>query len=231
MKRPSTRRVLVVEDNASLVANLFAFLEPRDFSLDAAQDGQSGLHLASTTHFDALIVDWMLPRLDGPELIKRLRDKGSAVPILMLTARDDLSDKLAGFKAGADDYLPKPFALAELEARLEALILRSRGRHRILEVADLQFDLSTHTVTRGGATLQIYSGCKKLLEALMRASPSIVTRAQLEKVLWEDDPPDHDMLRSHIYELRKQIDAPFPLKLIHTVPKVGYRLTAAETPA
>jgi DNA-binding response OmpR family regulator len=230
MKNLSSRRVLVVEDNPSLVANLFAFLEPRDFSLDAAQDGQSALNLASNTHFDALIVDWMLPRLAGPELIKRLRDKGSAVPILMLTARDELSDKLAGFKAGADDYLPKPFAFAELEARLEALILRSRGRHRILQVADLRFDLSTHTVTRGGMPLHLHAGCKRLLEALMRASPCVAAREQLEKALWGEDPPDHDMLRSHIYELRQKVDTPFAQKLIRTVPKVGYRLCAPEAP-
>jgi DNA-binding response OmpR family regulator len=142
----------------------------------------------------------------------------------MLTARDDLPHKIAGFQAGADDYLTKPFALAELEVRLEALILRSKGRARVLEVGDLRFDLATQEVTRGGSSLQLYAGGKKLLEALMRASPAVVSRERLESTLWDDDPPGRDMLRSHVYELRKSVDGPFAEKLIRTVPKVGYRL-------
>ena len=170
----------------------------------------------------------MLPRLDGEEVVRRLRDAGLGTPVLMLTARDELPDKIAGFKAGVDDYLTKPFAFAELEVRLDALIRRSKGRQQILEVGDLRFDLATHEVTRNGARLQMYAGCKKLLAELMRASPAVVTRERLEAVLWGDDPPDGDMLRSHIYELRKTVDAPFAVKLIQTVPKVGYRIAAPE---
>jgi DNA-binding response OmpR family regulator len=214
----------VIEDNQSLVANLFAYLEPREFILDAAQDGQSGLHLALTIDYDAIVLDWMLPRLDGQQVVGRLRAQGCATPVLMLTARDDLPHKIAGFQAGADDYLTKPFALAELEVRLEALILRSKGRARVLEVGDLRFDLATQEVTRGGSSLQLYAGGKKLLEALMRASPAVVSRERLESTLWDDDPPGRDMLRSHVYELRKSVDGPFAEKLIRTVPKVGYRL-------
>jgi DNA-binding response OmpR family regulator len=219
-----SKRVLVIEDNQSLVANLFAYLEPREFILDAAQDGQSGLHLALTIDYDAIVLDWMLPRLDGQQVVGRLRAQGCATPVLMLTARDDLPHKIAGFQAGADDYLTKPFALAELEVRLEALILRSKGRARVLEVGDLRFDLATQEVTRGGSSLQLYAGGKKLLEALMRASPAVVSRERLESTLWDDDPPGRDMLRSHVYELRKSVDGPFAEKLIRTVPKVGYRL-------
>lgn len=223
------RRVLVVEDNVGLVANLFAYLEPRQFSLDAAQDGRTGLHLALTVEYDAIILDWMLPRLDGPEVVKHLRDKGSAVPVLMLTARDELPDKISGFKAGVDDYVTKPFEFAELEVRLEALIARSKGRGRVLQVGDLRFDLAKQEVTRDGELLQLYAGCKKLLEALMRASPGVVAREQLETVLWGDSPPDRDMLRAHIYELRKVVDGPFVKKLIHTLPRQGYRLCMLET--
>lgn len=222
------KRVLVVEDNPSLVSNLFAYLEPRRYRLDAAQDGHSGLQLASTVDYDAIVLDWMLPRLDGPEVIRRLRHDGCATPILMLTARDDLPDKIAGFRAGADDYLTKPFALAELEVRLEALISRSRGRARLLEVGDLRFDVATRIVTRDGESLQLHSGGKKLLEELMRQSPAVVARERLEFVLWGDDPPESDMLRSHIYELRKRVDGARESKLIHTVPKVGYRIAAEE---
>src|SRR5262245_4545483 len=116
----SARRVLIVEDNTRLVANLFSYLEARGYALDAARDGQSAFRLATQSDYHALVVDWMLPKMDGHQLITELRDKGANVPILMLTARDELSDKLAGFQAGADDYLTKPFSLAELEARLNA---------------------------------------------------------------------------------------------------------------
>jgi DNA-binding response OmpR family regulator len=227
LKTPQ-KRILVVEDNASLVANVFAYLEPRAYSLDAAPDGLSGLRLAASSEYDALIVDWKLPRLDGRDLVKMLRDKGATVPILMLTARHELRDKIAGFKAGADDYLTKPFALAELEVRLEALILRSRGRHRLLQVADLRFDLATQQVTRAGESIQVLAGSRRLLEMLMRSSPAVVPRKQLEAALWGDDPPHHDMLRSHIYELRKSIDGPYAAKLIQTVPKLGYRIGAPD---
>jgi DNA-binding response OmpR family regulator len=148
----------------------------------------------------------------------------------MLTARDELPQKVAGFRAGADDYLTKPFALAELEVRLDALIRRGKGDARVLTIGDLCFDLATQEVSRAGMKLQLYSGGKKLLEALMRASPAVVPRDRLESLLWGDDPPDGDMLRSHIYELRKSVDGPFALKLIHTVPKMGYRLASPERP-
>src|SRR5690606_32388939 len=136
-------RLLVVEDNRNLVANIFEYFEARGHVLDAAPDGPNGLHLAGTQAYDAIVLDWMLPRLDGPEVLRRLRDAGSDVPVLMLTARDELPDKIAGFRAGADDYLTKPFALPELEVRLEALVHRAtgHGRRRVLEVADLKLDL------------------------------------------------------------------------------------------
>lgn len=219
-------RVLVVEDNRDLVSNLFSYLEARHFSLDAAQDGVSGLHRALEGVYDAIILDWMLPRMDGPELVRQLRDKGLGTPVLMLTARDELPSKIIGFKSGADDYLTKPFELAELEVRLEALIARGRGRHRVLRVGDLTFDLSTHEIARAGTPLRMHAACRKLLEVLMRESPAMVRRERLERVLWGDDPPDHDMLRSHIYELRKSVDAPFETKLIQTLPKVGYCIVA-----
>jgi DNA-binding response OmpR family regulator len=214
--------VLVIEDNLDLVSNLFTFFEARNYCLDAAQDGVSGLRRALESEYDVIILDWMLPRMDGPDVLRSLRDKGCATPILMLTARDELPDKIAGFKSGADDYLTKPFAFAELEVRLEALIARSKGRHRILQVADLTFDLATQQIKRNGVSMRLHAACRKLLEILMRESPAVVTRERLERVLWGDDPPDNDMLRSHIYELRKRIDGPYAAKLIQTIPKLGY---------
>lgn len=168
-----------------------------------------------------------MPRMDGPEVLRRLREEHhSEVPVIMLTARDELPDKIAGFRAGADDYLTKPFALPELEVRLDALLIRAggRGRSKLLSVADLRLDLATLEASRGGRPLHLYPACRKLLEVLMQASPAAVTRERLEQALWGDEPPDGDMLRSHIYDLRRSVDGPFAEKLLHTLPRVGYRL-------
>jgi len=223
-------RLLVIEDNRNLVANLFEYFEARGHVLDAAPDGVTGLHLASTQSYDAVVLDWMLPGLDGPEVMRRLREEhGRDTPVIMLTARDDLPDKIAGFRAGADDYLTKPFALPELEVRLEALAARAggRSRKRVLEVADLRLDLATLEATRAGRLLHLFPAGRKLLEVLMQASPAAVTRERLEYALWGDEPPDGDMLRSHVYELRRSVDAPFQTKLIQTLPRVGYRIAPA----
>ena len=222
-------RLLVIEDNRSLVANLFEYFEARGHTLDAAPDGITGLHLATTQHYDAVVLDWTLPRMDGREVLQHLRTGSSVLtPVIMLTARDELPDKIAGFRAGADDYLTKPFALPELEVRLDALVARAggRGRSRVLEVEDLRLDMATLVATRAGMPLHLYPACRKLLETLMLASPATVSRERLEHALWGDEPPDGDMLRSHIYELRRSVDGPFAVKLIHTLPRVGYRLAA-----
>lgn len=224
-------RLLVIEDNRNLTANLFDYFESRGHTLDAAPDGVTGLHLAVTHAYDAIILDWMLPRLEGPEVLRRLREEhGSSLPVIMLTARDELPDKIVGFRAGADDYLTKPFELPELEIRLEALLARAHGqqRRRVLEVHDLRLDLDTLEVTRASKPLHLYPACRKLLQVLLQASPATVTRERLEHALWGDDPPDGDMLRSHIYELRRSVDGPFPVKLIHTLPRTGYRIAYVE---
>ncbi|HEY9541206.1 MAG TPA: response regulator transcription factor [Luteimonas sp.] len=223
-------RVLVIEDNRNLVANLFDYFEARGHVLDAAPDGVTGLHLASTRAHDVIVLDWMLPGLDGPGVLRRLREEhGRDTPVIMLTARDELPDKIAGFRAGADDYLTKPFALPELEVRLEALLARASGRvRRVLEVADLRLDLATLEATRAGRRLHLFPAGRKLLEVLMQASPAAVSRDRLEYALWGDDPPDGDMLRSHVYELRRSVDAPFETRLIQTLPRVGYRLAAVD---
>ena len=226
-------RVLVVDDNRDLVAMLFEYLEARGHTLDAAPDGMTGRHLATGQAYDAIVLDWMLPRMEGPEVLRQLRAAGCETPILMLTAKDELPDKITGFRAGADDYLTKPFDLPELEVRLEALVIRATGRgyRKVLQVADLKYDLGTLEANRGGQALHLFPAGRKLLEALMQASPAAVTRERLEHALWGDDPPQGDMLRSHIYELRRSVDGDRPDKLIHTVPRVGYRLVKVETPA
>ncbi|WP_039917214.1 response regulator transcription factor [Cellvibrio mixtus] len=220
-------KLLIVEDNQNLVANLFDYFEGKGHILDAAPDGLVGKWLATTQHYDGIILDWNLPKLDGFQLLKELREEYHCdTPIIMLTARDELPDKICGFKAGADDYLTKPFELQELEVRLEALMARSKRTTttKVLEIADLSFDLSTMEVTRAGQTINLYPIYKKLLRTLMEASPSIVSHSQLGECIWGDSPPESDRLRAYIHDLRRKIDAPFSNKLIHTLPRVGYRL-------
>lgn len=220
-------RILLIEDNRSLVVNVFEFLEARGHVLDAAPDGMTGLHLAKQHRFDVVVLDWGLPRMEGIEVLRRLREEvGTEPPVLMLTARGELEDKLAGFQAGANDYLSKPFQMPELEARLLALANRgkSSGAAAVLRVGDLGLDLSTQAVTRAGNPIRLYRASRKLLEVLMRASPAIVSRMELEHALWGDAVPDADLLRSHMYELRRAVDGPYAVKLIHTVAREGYRL-------
>ena len=219
-------RVLVVEDNRALVANLFAFLEKAGHAVDAAPDGVTGLHLAQAHDYDVVVLDWGLPRMDGRDVLERLRRDGSDVPVLMLSARDEQPDKNAGLRAGADDYLTKPFDLDELLLRLQALVARSTGRGRVkrLQVGDLTLDLRTLEASRGGRPLHLFPAGRRILEELMLASPAVVPRARLEHALWGDDPPAGNLLRSHIYELRRSVDGPFASKLIHTVDRTGYRI-------
>jgi DNA-binding response OmpR family regulator len=222
-------RILVIEDNRDILANVLDYLQIKGFGVDCAQDGLSGLHLASTGHYDLIVLDIMLPGIDGYQICRRLREDGrSEVPILMLTARDALDDRLRGLRAGADDYLIKPFALSELVARIEAILRRSRGgRKRCLQVADLSYDLDTLHVSRAGQMLKLNPLGFKLLAILMQKSPAVVRREALEEALWGDDCPDSDSLRSHIHQLRQVLDKPFAAPLLHTIHGVGYRL--AET--
>lgn len=222
------RRILVIEDHRDLVRSIFNYLETRGYILDTAPDGRTGLELAESQTYDAIILDWNLPRLEGLDVLRAYREHGGLTPVLMLTARDDIDDKVAAFRTGVQDYLTKPFALAELEVRLEALMNRQATESRQLRVADLQFDLGTRRIIRNGIELHVYPACRRLLEVLMRASPDAVTREQLERAVWGEDPPDADRLRAHIYDLRKVIDGPFETKLLHTLPRVGYRLADVQ---
>ncbi|HQZ02741.1 MAG TPA: response regulator transcription factor [Thauera sp.] len=219
-------RILVVEDNRDILANVLDYLQLKGFTVDCAQDGLSGLHLATSQHYDLIVLDIMLPGIDGFQLCRRLREEArNEVPILMLTARDDLDDRLQGLRSGADDYLVKPFALSELVARIEAILRRTQGnRKRRLEVADLIYDLDTLHVTRAGKPLKLNPLGMKVLAILMQKSPAVVRREVLEEALWGDDCPDSDSLRSHIHLLRQALDKPFASPLLHTQHGVGYRL-------
>ena len=222
-------KLLIVEDNRALVANLFAFFEARGHVLDAAPDGATGLRLAADNHYDAIVLDWALPRMEGVRVLGELRQSvRKDVPVLMLTAKAETADKVEALRTGADDYLVKPFDLAELEARLLAQVRRASGRvtDTRLRVGDLVMDLSTLEVTRGAQSIALQPATRRLLEVLMRASPAIVPRERLQDALWGDDAPDRDLLRSQMHLLRRAIDAPFSTKLLRTVARVGYRLAA-----
>ncbi len=206
-------------------------LETEGFEVDYAADGLTGLHLAVTERFDAIILDLMLPGMDGLDLCRKLRgDAGKDTPILMLTARDTLEDKVAGLDAGADDYLVKPFEMDELDARLKAMLRRASGEmtSQNLRVADLTLNTGTYEIERAGKRLSLTPICLKLLMTLMKASPRVISRRDLERAVWDDFVPDSDALRSHLYNLRKVIDKPFDRPLLHTVQGLGYRLAELD---
>ena len=210
--------VLVVEDNRNISEMIGEYLEGRGFEVDYAQDGLDGYRLAAENSYDVVVLDLMLPRLDGIEVCRRLRnDARKSTPVLMLTARDTLDDKLTGLGFGADDYLTKPFAIQELEARLRALIRRERRQvgSEVLKVADLVLDPVSMRATRAGTELQLSPIGLRLLTILMRESPRVVTRQEIEREIWGNGLPDSDTLRSHLYNLRKIIDKPFDRPLLH----------------
>ncbi len=219
--------VLLVEDNRGIAEMVGEFLERRGFSVDYASDGVTGLRLASTEPYDVIVLDLMLPGLDGLDLCRKLRNEAKkSTPVLMLTARDTLDDKLTGLDAGADDYLVKPFEIRELEARVRALIRRERRQvsSETLRIADLVLDTATLRATRAGQDLALSPIGLKLLTILMRESPRVVSRRDIEREVWGDLLPDSDTLRSHLYNLRKVIDKPYDKQLLHTIHSAGYRL-------
>jgi len=219
--------VLLIEDHRPLAQTTTTFLESEGFDVDYAADGLSGLNIATTNHYDAIILDLMLPKLDGYSICRELRDQSKIdTPILMLTARDTLEDKLEGFRHGADDYLVKPFEQRELLARLNALIKRNRGEvsSKRLQIADLTLDTGTMQVWRNNEELQLSPTGYRILRILMRESPNVVERDALEQELWGDAIPDSDVLRSHLYNLRKSVDMPFDKALVQTIKGVGFKL-------
>jgi DNA-binding response OmpR family regulator len=227
-------KILVVEDNPDLAANLVDYLEARGYLVDAAGDGLTGLHLAGTQNFDVILLDLILPGMDGITLCRRLREEmGRTTPVLMLTARDTLDDKIAGLEAGADDYLVKPFALREVVARIQALARRTHAAMTPgqLHVADLTFDPATFRVTRAGKDIMLPPLPLRMLEALMRASPRVLVREELERAVWGDAPPDSDAVRTHLHLLRAAIDKPFAQPLLHTLRGIGWQLALQETPS
>ncbi|MGR9089035.1 MAG: response regulator transcription factor [Gammaproteobacteria bacterium] len=218
--------VLLVEDHRDIAEMVGEYLESKSYVIDYAADGISGLRLGTCNNYDAIVLDVMLPGVDGLDVCRRLRTESmSNVPVLMLTARDTLADKLAGFDHGADDYLVKPFDLEELEARIAALIRRDKRAVSLgaFEIDGVKVDADTLRVTRNGQEITLTPIGLKILQLLMRASPRVVSRSEVEREIWGDLPPDSDALRSHVYTLRKAVDKPFTKTLIHTVHGAGFR--------
>ena len=222
--------VLLVEDDLDLADTVVQFLELEGINCHHGTNGMAGLELAMQGQYQVLLLDLNLPRLDGLTLCQRLRASGDDTPILMLTARDSLDDKIAGFESGTDDYLVKPFALQELVVRIEALARRRSGQVRKLSCGDLEMDLSAKTVTRQNISLKVSPTGWRLLESLLRASPEVVSRSILEEAVWGDDAPDSNSLKVHIFNLRKVIDAPFSQPLLHTVPGHGFFINKGTLP-
>ncbi|HEY1042439.1 MAG TPA: response regulator transcription factor [Telluria sp.] len=224
-------RILIIEDNPAIVANLYEFFEPKGHVLDSAASAYAGLALAAQDTYDVVVLDVSLPGMSGIEFCSALRSElRNPVPVLMLTARDTLEDKVAGFDAGADDYLVKPFSLVELEARLGALVRRAArplAANEVLRVGDLSFDVSTYLASRAGVALTLTPTGYTLLRTLMKESPRVVRRSTLEHAVWGDNPPDSDALRTHIHALRQAIDKPFGAPMLHTAPGLGYKLVPA----
>ncbi|MFT3790408.1 MAG: response regulator transcription factor [Rudaea sp.] len=223
--RDTGLRILLIEDQRDIAANIWDFLELRGFVMDHAADGANGLRMALDGGYDVIVLDLGLPKLDGIDLCRALRRANRDTPVLMLTARDTLQDKLTGFAEGADDYVVKPFAMKELEARIRALYRRGRMQHGDrLHVADLVLDPLDHVVERAGRKLNLTRAGFVLLEALMRKSPNLVRHGDLAHALWGDGGGDIATLHTHLSVLRATIDRPFDIHLLHTVHGFGYRI-------
>jgi DNA-binding response OmpR family regulator len=228
MIRADVMRLLLVEDNRRLSRSLKASLVDAGYAVDAAFDGSEGLVLGEAAPYDAIVLDVMLPSLDGVEVCRALRRRGINVPILMLTARDAVEDRVRGLDSGGDDYLVKPFAVDELLARLRALLRRdSPSRGGILQVHDLIVDPATHAVERAGQPIRLTAKAFALLEFLARHPNAVVSRDTLEQHLWSYDYAGvSNVVDVYIRRLRRQIDDPFEVKLVETIRGVGYRLRA-----
>ena len=226
-----TIKILVVDDNSDILANVAEYLEMKGWIVECSLTSADAWERVHRSDIDLMILDVGLPGMDGMTLCRRLRSEGKTLPILMLTARDAIDDRVDGLMAGADDYLVKPFALRELAARVETLLRRTLGAtNSTLTVGPLTMNLRTLKVTRNQIPIKLNPTCLKILRSLMSRSPAIVSRAQLELEIWPNDQPMSDSLRSNLYLLRQAIDKPFENEgaLLHTHQGFGWSIEAPE---
>ncbi|MGY0311008.1 response regulator transcription factor [Alteromonas macleodii] len=220
------QKILLIEDSREVAGILFEYYESKGVELDYADNGELGFELVKAESFDLILLDLMLPRMDGLTLCNKLRDEGITTPILMLTALDNREDMLNGFKHGADDYLTKPFDFDLLDARANALIKRYKGQvaTSILQFGTLKIIQKSRKAYRDDKLLVLNPTTYTILELLCQKAPEIVSRQEIAEKLWQEHEPQNDVLRSHIYQLRNQLDKPFHSPMLITVPKIGFRL-------
>ncbi len=223
-------RILVVEDEKKTASFIRKALQTEGFAVDACGNGEDALAAAGTTPFDVIVLDIMLPGRDGLSVLRLLRELGSKIPVLLLSARGEVNERVEGLNAGADDYLPKPFELAELVARVRALTRRSgETKSTLLRVADLTLDTLTHKAQRGTSTIELTAREYRLLEHLMRSPGRLCGRMMILEKVWDYDfDPGTNLVDVYVRRLREKIDADFEPKLLHTVRGAGYMLK--ETP-
>ncbi|MDO6561794.1 response regulator transcription factor [Amphritea sp. 1_MG-2023] len=216
--------VLLVEDDLDLATTIVDYLEIEAIQCDHASNGLMGLNLIQSNHYQMIMLDINMPKMDGLTLCNTLREKGMDIPILMLTARDGLENKLQGFKAGSDDYLVKPFDMQELVARVQVLAKRRSGEVKRLILGDLTLDLTQHTAQLKQQTLKLSPIAFKLLEALVRASPQPLSRQHIMQAVWGDEQPDSNSLKVHIHHLRKQLDVNSSNITLETISGIGFAI-------
>ena len=224
-------RILVIEDDREAASYMIKGLKESGHAVEHAADGKKGLILAAAGEYDAMVVDRMLPGMDGLAIIKTLRASGNTTPVLILSALAEVDDRVLGLKAGGDDYLPKPYAFAELLARLEALTRRTvaTGPETILRVADREMDLVARSVRRSGKVIDVQPKEFALLEYLMRHAGQVVTRTMLLEKVWDYSfDPQTNVIDVHVSRLRQKIDRDFEKPLLHTVRGAGYSLREGE---
>ncbi|RJP37297.1 MAG: DNA-binding response regulator [Desulfobacteraceae bacterium] len=221
-------RILVIEDEKRMAAFIQRGLKEQHYAVDVANSGDEGLFLAETNTYDLIVLDIMLPGVDGFAVCRKLRQSGNNVPILMLTARDDVRDRIFGLDSGADDYLTKPFAFGEFLARVRVLLRRRQHENTtLLKVADLELDQIHRTVSRAGKPIELTPTEYALLEYLMLHAGRIVTRTMISEHVWNQDFDSFsNVINVYINYLRKKVDADFPVKLIHSIRGVGYIIKA-----
>ena len=220
-------KILVIEDDADIASNIGQYFEDKGHQLDFAFNGAHGLALATAGHFDLIILDLMLPGKDGITVCREFREQTRHnTPILMLTARDTLDDKISGFEAGTDDYLVKPFSLLELEARVLALTRRGQVRPKssVIVIDNLELNQDTMQVSRASQSIKLKPKAFRILAYMMQHTDRVISRQELIDHIWPTDSPQGDPLRVHIHSLRQKIDKPFGKALIHTVHGIGYRM-------